>query len=134
MCKQRASVYEWEEYTGTVHIFTERTTLGVINVHDAYDRAAREQAEGTYTKWDSRFECEECTVDGLARLIGRPHEAIADVIAGAKELANQDGVERSFVVFNSCTSYDDNGFNSVVSAPNTTIEEVARIVREYKAQ
>jgi hypothetical protein len=91
MCKRRAAAYEWEEYTDAIHIFTEQATMGVINVYDAYDRAAHEQAEGTYNKWGSRFVCEGCTVDSLVIYIGRPRDAVAGVISGGKELATRMG-------------------------------------------
>jgi hypothetical protein len=130
-CKQRDATFAWEDYTDSMHIFSERVQMAVINVYAAWDRAAHEQAHGIYNRWETRYECDECTLKGMALIIGRPRDAIANVITRGKDQASQHEVEHSFVVFQTVDSYKDDGTSHIAPVPNTTIEEVASIMSGY---
>lgn len=97
----------------------------VTNMDAEWARAIAKQMKGNYEYMYSQPECLECTIHFAAIQLGKIRP-VKDLLTLASIVKKQKGEELSQILVCTVRSLSDEGDNWIVSAPNTTIEDVVQ--------
>ena len=124
-CKQPAAYLMYQA------VGIHQVLKGAFNFDELWRTAIQKQVDGDYSFAYYQPDCIECTQELTSIQLGK-RQPIKQLLSLAELAKRQRGTELSLVLYVTVRSVDDEGDTYAMLAPNTTIEDVVKLISSKK--